>query len=249
MIVAEEYRELLVFTQTDHARFAGELLSLWKGHDVPDHPRRADLIFAVREHDNGWREADAAPSCDRETGKPHDFLTLPEGERREIWRRGTARFEDKRPYPALLITLHAQNLIDHRCDDESWQELLTELSERRQRLQETVALDGDEAEQDYRLVDLTDLVSLTVCNRWTDPFERHGLRGRFDPEINAVYLHPFPLAGATTFDIPVRRIPQRRYEGDADLGGELAAARWQELKVRVAPWAGAEVLEGAATEP
>jgi len=48
-------------------------------------------------------------------------------------------------------------------------------------------------------------------------------------------LSPFPLAGATTLQVPCRRIPNRPYRGDADLGGELATARWGELAVRVVP--------------
>lgn len=254
MIIAIEHRDFLVFTQTDHARFAGELLSLWRDGDLADHPRRSDLLFAAREHDNGWREADAAPSCEAESGKPYDFISLPDGERRDTWRRGTARFADKRPYAALLITLHGLNVTAHRAaaaeeDRDEWTELVTELTERRNELLESAGCDLATAEADYRLIDLTDLISLTVCNHWADPFERHGLKGRFDPEIHALYLAPFPLAGSTTFDIPVRRIPRRQYEGDADLGGEIAAARWEELRVRVAPWAGVEMLEGAATEP
>lgn len=42
-------------TQTDHAFFSGEVLSLWREDGLPQHPRRGDLLFAAREHDNGWR--------------------------------------------------------------------------------------------------------------------------------------------------------------------------------------------------
>jgi hypothetical protein len=54
------------------------------------------------------------------------------------------------------------------------------------------------------------------------------------PEANALGLAPFPLAGATTFRVPCRRVPLREYRGDADFGGELAAARWEEMTVRLA---------------
>jgi hypothetical protein len=89
-------------------------------------------------------------------------------------------------------------------------------------------------EADYRWLDLTDLISLAVCNRWSEPFERYGFRGQLQGDT--LHLNPFPLAGATAFRIPCRRIPDRAYRGDADLGGELASARWKELAVRVAPF-------------
>lgn len=66
--------------------------------------------------------------------------------------------------------------------------------------------------------------------RWRE--SRDGPAGR--PET--LEIDPFPLAGATRFQIPCRRIPDRHYRGDADLAGELGAARWESLEVRVAPW-------------
>lgn len=249
MIVHDEGPGLRLITQTDHARFAGELLSLWRTDGVADHPRRDDLLFAAREHDNGWREADAAPSWDAEAGRPHDFLSVARAERNEIWARGTARFEAKRPYAALLITLHALTINrDPAPGDKATKALLAALAERKKRLLEATGATEAAALEDYRFIDLTDALSLAACNRWNDPVERHGVKARFDAEIHTLYLEPFPLAGATTFQLPARRIPNRRYQGDADLGGELAAARWQEVPVRVAPRKSAEHLRGAAAE-
>lgn len=249
MIIYSESTELAVVTQTDHARFAGELLSLWRSDGLPDHPRRAELLFAAREHDNGWREADAAPTLDPGSGRPYDFLNLPDAERAEIWERGTLRFAERRPYAALLITLHALNVLGAMGGSKRWAALLGRLGERRTELLETSGAGAREAKADYRFIDLTDGLSLAACNRWNDPFERHGVRGRFDKEIHTLYLNPFPLAGATTFQVPVRRIPKRAYAGDADLGGALASATWSDFAVRVAPVAEPEHLAGAATEP
>ena len=64
MIVVRRGASLVLVTQSDHAHFAAELLSLWRLDGFPDHPRRDDILFAVREHDNGWREEDAVPRLD-----------------------------------------------------------------------------------------------------------------------------------------------------------------------------------------
>ena len=249
MIVHDEGPDLLMITQTDHARFAAELLSLWRTDGLAGHPRRDDLLFATREHDNGWREADAAPSWNGDAGRPHDFLSYPRSERNDIWARGTARYEAKRPYAALLITLHAFAINrDPPGGDKAWKALLADLGKRKERLLEQTGTTGKRAEADYRFLDLADALSLAACNRWRDPVDRHGFKARYDPEIHTLYLEPFPLAGATTFQVAARRIPKRRYQGDADLGGELAAAGWQEIPVRVAPRKSAEHLRGAAAE-
>lgn len=240
MIVYAEGSELVVFTQCDHAHFAAELLSLWRADGLPEHPRRAALLRAVREHDNGWREADAAPRVDRESGRPHDFLTLPATERCELWRRGTRRFLGDDPYVALLILHHARWLHRERRHEPPYDELLSELDELYDELLVAAELAADVVAADYRFLDLSDLLSLVVTNRWQEPFERRGLRGDLavaeaasGKPVDTLRLAPLPLAGSTTFTLPCRRIPDRRYAGDADLGVELATARWRQRRVRV----------------
>lgn len=239
MIVARDHGSLLFVTQPDHARFAAELLSLWRADGLPHHPRRAELLFAVREHDNGWREADAAPRWNAAAGRPHDFLSMPREDRIEIWQRGTARFAGEHPYASLLVTHHALRLHQDRPRTEGWGDFLDYLGELQQGLLDSLEIQEEDLAADYRWLDLTDLISLGVCNRWSEPFERHGVRGRVRPGIGEaggaleLALDPFPLAGATTFRVPCRGIPERGYAGDADLAVELAQARWGTMAVKV----------------
>ncbi len=233
MIVVDEGSRLLVITQPDHAFFAAELLALWRRDGLPEHPRRQELLFATREHDNGWREADAAPRAAPATGQPVDFRTLPRETRIEIWRRGASRYATERPYAAALISRHALAIHRRHTTDPDWSECLRELRERYEELRSRLSLEAAAIASDYRFLDLADQISLTVCSRWSEPHERHRVRFRF--EQGTLFLRPFPLAGATTFRIRCRRIPARAYRGDADLGAELAAARWSDWIVRAAP--------------
>ncbi len=243
MIVTPEDGKFRLITQPGHAHFAAELLSLWRAGGLPEHPRRADLLFAAREHDNGWREADAAPRWDAERGRPHDFLSLPVRDRIEIWERGTCRFATERPYAALLVTRHALQLFGGRRGEEEWASLLAFLTDFESSLMAESGVSRKDLETDSRWIDLADLVSLAGCGGWQDPVEQspmehHGWRIEprdMDGRVRSVALDPFPLAGATTFRVPCRRIPNRAYRGDADLGGELAAARWGEMTVRLEP--------------
>ena len=237
MIVSDDGDRLLLVTQPDHAHFAAELLSLWRTDGLPVHPRRAEILFAVREHDNGWRETDSAPHRNPETGRPHDFLSLPRKDRIELWERGVSRYAGEHPYAALLIVRHAINLHESRRGQEGWEDFMSLLDELRENLLETTDMFLGDLEADYRWLDLADLLSLTACSRRPVAVERYGFRALL--EGGTLHLDPFPLAGATAFRVPCRRIPARPYSGDADLGGELAAARWQELAVRVAPFSSA----------
>jgi hypothetical protein len=246
MIVVSEPGGLVCITQPDHAYFSGQLAALWRADALPDHPHRDEIVFAAREHDNGWRETDAAPRVDREPGRPHDFLTLPWEARREVWRRGVARFAAERPRSALLIAEHAAWLHRERRGEPEVDALLAELDELRGELWEAADTDAEQIAADYRFVYFTDFVSLAASSRWSDPVDRSyrdaALRVRWSGDgegggggSGTIRLDPFPLAGATTFRIPCRRIPERRYSGDADLAVELASARWEEQTVRVVP--------------
>ena len=233
MIVVEDAGELLLVTQPDHARFAAQLLSLWRRRELREHPRRDELLVAVREHDNGWREADAAPHIDPSNGRPCDFRSLPGEVRREIWRRGVERFSTDAPYVALLAAQHSKQLHRDRAGDPAWADYLGELTERRAELLAATGLDEAELAADYHWLELADAVSLAICCRSREPVVRGGLTARAsDGEIE---IEPFPLAGATTFGIPCRRIADRRYRGEADLAGALGAAPWARLAVRCRP--------------
>ena len=231
MIVVHEGSSLLLVTQNDHAHFSGELLSLWRDDDLQRNPRRDDIVFAARQHDNGWREADAAPRVDPATGEPYDFLGLPAADRIEIWRRGVRRYRDERPYAALLIHQHAIELHRSFGPGDEYAELLAEVSASRNDLLASTGAGESEVASDYPLVQLTDLLSLQACRCFSNPRERDGRRSWL--ERGELVIDPFPLAGATRFGIPCRRIEHRRYARDADLGATLAEARWDAIEVRV----------------
>ncbi|MDX1383447.1 MAG: DUF3891 family protein [Thermoanaerobaculia bacterium] len=218
--------------QDDHAHLSGEILSLWVADGLPEHPRRADVVFAARNHDNGWREEDSVPRLDPESGGPHTFLTLPAEARPDIWRRGIARYARERPYAAALIHLHALAL--HRSlgegDDDS---LVGEVEASLQALVEHHGLDLAELEADYPLIDLTDVASLAACRQLRGAATVAGREILL--ESDDLIVDPFPLAGATRFRLPYREIEARRYSRGSDIGNALAAAPWRELEVRVCP--------------
>src|SRR5436305_824646 len=163
MIVVPEGTAYRLITQPDHAHLAAEILALWRRDGLPAHPRRENLLFAAREHDNGWREADAAPRWDPGTGRPHDFMTLPTADRIEIWERGPCRFATERPYAAQLIARHARHLLGGRRGEEGWDGLLDFLADFERGLSEETGVPEDELAADYRWIELADQISLTAC--------------------------------------------------------------------------------------
>lgn len=232
MIVIDEPDSLLLITQPDHAHFSGELLSLWRDDGLPTNPRREEIVFAARHHDNGWREADAVPRVDPRRGRPYSFLDLPAPARAEIWLRGVARYREDHPYAALLIHEHAIGLHASVAGEEPYGELLEELRRSQGDLLEATETPREWLQADYPLVGLSDLLSLVGCGCFSGRREKLGRS--FSRRGDRLEIRPLPLAGSTRFRIPCRRIAKRSYGGDADLAGHLAAARFEALEVRVA---------------
>lgn len=228
---------LQMVTQNDHAHFAAELLKYWSRDDLRQHAQRPSLLFAARHHDDGWLEIDASPPC-TETGRPHDFLSIPWQTRQEIWQRCTTRHRDRDPYGNLLIVQHALRLHSSRSHASDGSELIADWQAMKSEWLQTTGIAEEQLMDDYRWIDLTDLLSLVVCNLWRDPVERYGYRARLagTPEDPVLQVDPFPLVGQTTFSIRYREIPDRAYGGVVDLGTTLATARWQTLDVKVTPW-------------
>lgn len=236
MIILREGSQLVVTTQPDHAFFSGELLGLWRTGGFEQHPRRQELIFAAREHDNGWREADSAPRVDPTTQRPHTFQTIPRPVRFEIWRAGVERFYEDHPYASLLVAHHALELHrDHRGQPEWEDGLFSFLEESIGDLAERCEISQEEVRRDYGFLEVTDLISLAACSGWSGSFERAGTRFSVQPGASEsiVRVDPFPLAGATRFEVASRRIVDRIYEDGVDLAVTLASARWYKQVIRV----------------
>ena len=87
--------------------------------------------------------------------------------------------------------------------------------------------------QDYRFLGLADALSLAVCTRRKERLEHHGMNATVKGDL--LLLDPFPLAGTTTFQIPVRRIENQPYDSDTQIGSALARARWELWQVKVGP--------------
>jgi hypothetical protein len=231
MIVVRRDGELVLVTQSDHAHFAARLLALRRDDGLAGNPRRDEVLHAVREHDNGWREADAAPRVNERSG-PLDFREVPAPLRHEIWLRGVGRYAEHHPYAALLIAEHARRLhAEHRGED--WADFRARLGELQEDLRIRSGSAGESLDADYGLLEWADAAALAALGVW--PAFKLAC-GSGENRSDGLHLRPFPLAGSTHFEIACRSIPDRSYESTLDLARTLAESRWGTVRVGVLPW-------------
>ena len=208
MIVRQHGARQLLITQPDHAALAARIMCEWEEPALACSPRRDAILLATAEHDNGWRETDAAPIVDPASGRVLDFVALPASMRQEIWPRGVARLASV-PYAAALVAQHALHVYSRFRDDPEWTPFFAEMTSARDaHLQAAAPACLDDLLADYQFVRAGDLVSLAFCNAWEEPQpDGFGRTVTFDGA--GVTIDPDPFNG--------RRI-------DVEIAGRDAAA-------------------------
>jgi Protein of unknown function (DUF3891) len=219
MIVRPGEGVLHLVTQPDHAALAYRIMNRWQ--PLAGVGRRASILLAIQEHDNGWREPDAAPSVDPSTGRIFDFITLPTTVRQAVWPRGIARLSHD-PWAAALVAHHALTVYDRFRSNQEWSGFFTEIEATRAALVRSSRHTLAELADDYVYLRIGDLVSLIFCNRWKEPQEFGGLTMKLDGE--RVAITPGPPAGELPITVTAREIADTFYASDAQLREALRLA-------------------------
>jgi hypothetical protein len=192
MIVRHEGSSQILISQPDHAALAGEIMRGWLANGLPDSPRRAEILLAVDQHDNGWREPDSAPIVDAATGAVLDFVSAPDPVRRGVWPRGVHRLAG-RPYAAALVAQHAIHVYARYRAIHDWRPFFTKMEAVRDLyLHRAPAVSFHELVEDYFFVRIGDLISLTFCCGWTaEQVDPSGYLVRLDGSHLTVTPDPF----------------------------------------------------------
>lgn len=112
MLIRHDVDSLLLITQMDHARVAGELAEAWGAAPWARPEPYESVCLAAALHDEGWAAADARPALDPETGWPTPFWALPYRERAAFYQEGITEVAAQNAYAGLLVSLHLVALWD-----------------------------------------------------------------------------------------------------------------------------------------
>ena len=226
MIVRRADGRVQLITQPDHAHLAGRIMQHASG--LAHHPRRAPVLRAVADHDNGWAEEDALPAADRETGAILDFVNAPLTVRHRVWPRGVARLAHD-PWAAALVAQHAITVYDRFRPEREWTPFFAEMEDERDAMLHASGLSLDDLLPDYAFVRLGDLISLTFCTGWTEQqrFEEWTVELAGDH----VLVTPDPFDGLVIdIEVEAREIPERSWGSNDELREALRGAEPRVLR-------------------
>lgn len=219
---------MLLMTQPDHAHLAGRIMA--RCAPLAANPRRAAILHAISEHDNGWAEEDASPVVDQ-TGAIVDFVSAPLTVRHAVWSRGVERLAGD-PWVAALVAQHAITVYERFRADRAWDSFFTRMECMRQDLVGASGRSLDDLLDDYVFVRLGDLISLTFCTGWND--EQRFALWRVKRSESHVLVSPDPFhGGRIQMEIEAREIPNRPFVSRAALQDALRDAKRLVLKGQV----------------
>jgi hypothetical protein len=218
MIVRLNGSSQLLIAQPDHAALAAVVMRQWRAGGLPEAPRLSSILLAVEEHDNGWREVDAAPLVDDATGRVLDFIGAPDAIRREVWPRGVDRLAAT-PYAAALVAQHAVHIYRRYRENPGWAPFFAEMETRRDRhLQNAAPLTLEDLVREYFFLRMGDLISLTFCNGWTGvQLDDSGSGYAIHLDGTRMTITPDPFEGQEVpLEITARELPNRTFHSAAE---------------------------------
>ena len=159
MIVREVREGFVLFGQHDHGLAAGEIARHWGREPRPSR----STVYAISQHDLGWRELDESVLWNDETNRPHDFLDYPPEPKVRAFASALDLLEERDPHAACLCSMHYTTLMQG-SEKEAEVRFRDAEGVRQRRLKGDLPDGSVEAlERDLRLLKLCDGLSLFVC--------------------------------------------------------------------------------------
>jgi hypothetical protein len=240
----------ILINQNDHAHLSGEIMAHWGDGEFTKPEPRDEVLFAIREHDTGWREWDSSPKVNPVNQFPINFLEMNSYEQGEIWTRCFKRHSAEHPYASALIALHFGKLNEKSLNKNSnngtakasHREIINFVS---RMLGINISnLDLNSLPRDVRVnlrhVQIGDVISLALCHGWpsiqiTDvPFDyKKGPAATLSlksTDGNNYVISPYPFTEPLIeFRIKGRRLNQKKFSTDDELRQKLNESKYETL--------------------
>lgn len=149
----------MLIAQYDHGLAAGEIARNWGREPRPSR----STVYAVAEHDLGWRQLDGTVLWNEEKGRPHDFITYPAEPKVRAFTAALDLLEERDPHAACLSSMHYTTLMQNSEKEAEVRFREAEFSRQRRLKENLDDASVESLEHDLRFLRLCDGLSLFVC--------------------------------------------------------------------------------------
>lgn len=239
MIRRDDTDGWILIAQYDHAVLSGRIMERWGNETFSSPDPGEETLFAVREHDCGWKDWDSSPKINPENGYPANFMEMESSDQTDIWRRSFESHAQAHPYASALIALHFarfnRKLLSKNQSDPYAKSLEAGINKFvLKRLDIDVSKPGGIPSRigtNLRLLQVGDIISLALCHGWESmaipdvPVDYEGGSAKLllkSADGFNFTLSPYPFSG-TLLDLSVEgvRLERKSYSDDRDLRSAL----------------------------
>lgn len=236
MIRRETEDGWILFNQHDHAKLAAEIMEYWGNDEFSRFTPESEVMFAIEQHDNGWKEWDSSPRVNPGNSYPMNFMEMNIEDQHRIWSTCFTRYCDTHPYASALIALHFRKFSCKSVTKDPHNGKAEEMIRTINRfVKDTLGLEDidnveelpEEVKTNLRFLQIGDIISLTLCHGWRSMelarvplnYEQQFRDLSLDSGDGAEYgISPNPFSEDTLeFTIPGRRIDRRTFSNDNEL--------------------------------
>jgi hypothetical protein len=209
-----------LITQPDHAALSGRIMENWA--PLAGESRRASILLAIGEHDNGWTEPDQHPTIDA-NGRVVDFVNAPAKLKQDVWPRGVETLAAD-PLAAALVAQHAITVYDRFRGDPEWTTFFAEMEIIRDEHRARAGVSQDVLAADYAFVRIGDLISLTFSMAWRDTQSYDGVTVRLEGDRHVIVTPPALDVPELPIEVVARQLRGEPFESDAEFREALDRA-------------------------
>jgi len=238
----------VLINQHDHAELSGDIMTFWGNKEFSRLESYDEVLFAIRGHDNGWKEWDSSPRINPVNQYPMNFLEMTSSDQADIWRRCFKRHSVEHPYASALIALHFGKLNEKSLNKNSnnmAKSLHSEIIDFVSNMLKINASDLNlsslpkDVQVNLGLVQVGDIVSLALCHGWSSNEIKY-VPLNYDSSLTTLSLEssdgsnftirPYPFAEPSLrFQINGRRLNQKKFSEDFEFRQLLADSKYETL--------------------
>jgi hypothetical protein len=242
----------VLINQHDHAELSGEIMRFWGNKEFSRLESYDEVLFAIRGHDNGWKEWDSSPRINPVNQYPMNFLEMTSSDQADIWRRCFKRHSVEHPYASALIALHFGKLNEKSLNKNSnnmAKSLHSEIIDFVSNMLKINASDLNlsslpkDVQVNLGLVQIGDIISLTLCHGWSSNEIKYAPLN-YDSSLITLSLEssdsknftitPYPFSEPLIrFEIRGQKLKQKKFSNDTEFRRMLSESQYESLEFSI----------------
>ena len=243
----------VLINQHDHAELSGEIMTFWGNKEFSRPEPYDEVLFAIRGHDNGWKEWDSSPRINPVNQYPMNFIEMTSSDQAYIWRRCFKRHSVEHPYASALIALHFGKLneksLNKNLNNNMAKSLHSEIIDFVSNMLNINASDLNlssfpkDVQVNLGLVQIGDIISLALCHGWSSNEIKYAPLN-YDSSLSTLSLEssdgsnftirPYPFAEPLLrFQVRGRKLKQKKFSNDAELRQMLNQTEYETLQFSI----------------